>query len=745
MARSASMSTAAASHKDRLIDIHRPSLLVTHSASATTILLASYLVQISKKLRQQGGVLIQISIHIRERNTMDSKNVTPRLMSLHLLEKITDGFSNNRKIGAGSYGTVYRGEHKNGETIAVKVLHLHNNPGLYDEQFEKEYLNIASLQHKNIVRLVGYCHETRRECHPFDGKMVFAENTQRALCFEYMQNGSLKKYLSDESTGHDWCTRYAIIKGICQGLKYLHEELQSPMYHLDIKPDNVLMDENMDPKLADFGLSRLCGGEKTHVTKSAIGTLGYTPPEYIDAAVISNKFDVFSLGVVIIEIMTGPGSRFRNEDMSSQEFIELVHAKWMKRLHATSVYLLDSYSEQVKTCIEIALTCVEANRYKRPSIGIIISKLNETETMAQSPEKDIGSSTYKICHCISTESGLMDIPLNKLISYPLHVTHNRGRLHKTTVSTICQPENDTAIFELIDCTEDLGYVCTIDVHPTEPWILVGHYSGHVSVWNHQTQERLMAFGILNMEKRTISAVRFITQKQWFVAGDSNGYIHVYITTTYNVKKFQAHASYINSLAVHPIDPFVLSSSDDHLIKLWNWENEECIRTFQAHSKEVESVKFDPLTTSNTFASASRDGTIKIWSISLDTPITTLECGAELTSVHYLFVPGSHRHIVTGSSCGTASIWDLERKTCIQNIKGLQEKWSAVAVVDCLPGHPILVTVSEDRIVSFCNSTTHRYQNMVDFELGLIMDFAYIKDTRSLVVAGQHGIALMEIN
>jgi coatomer subunit beta' len=119
----------------------------------------------------------------------------------------------------------------------------------------------------------------------------------------------------------------------------------------------------------------------------------------------------------------------------------------------------------------------------------------------------------------------------------------------------------------------------------------------------------MAFGILNTE--TISAVRFIAQKQWFVAGDSNGQIHVYITTTYKHKKFQAHVSYVNSLAVHPTEPFVLSSSDDHLIKLWNWENEECIRTFQAHSKEVESVKFNPLTTSNTFASASRDGTIKV--------------------------------------------------------------------------------------------------------------------------------------
>jgi serine/threonine protein kinase len=89
---------------------------------------------------------------------------------------------------------IEQGEHKNGETIAVKLLHY--IPGLDDEQFKKEYLNLASLQHKNIVRLVGYCHETRREILPFDGKMVFAEMTKRALCFEYMENGSLDKYLS---------------------------------------------------------------------------------------------------------------------------------------------------------------------------------------------------------------------------------------------------------------------------------------------------------------------------------------------------------------------------------------------------------------------------------------------------------------------------------------------------------------------------------------------------------------------
>lgn len=179
---------------------------------------------------------------------------------------------------------------------------LHEMQGFDDEQFEKEYLNLAGLQHPNIVQLVGYCNETRREYVPYNGKTVLAEVTHRALCFEYMCNGSLDNCLSgiydivqfilvvchhsyslhfkytlsfiatDEYNGHDWNTRYGIIKGICKGLKYLHEELERPFYHLDLKPGNVLLDENMVPKIADFGLSRFFGDDKTRVTNSCIGT-----------------------------------------------------------------------------------------------------------------------------------------------------------------------------------------------------------------------------------------------------------------------------------------------------------------------------------------------------------------------------------------------------------------------------------------------------------------------------------------
>ncbi|KAF8653149.1 hypothetical protein HU200_062595 [Digitaria exilis] len=273
-----------------------------------------------------------------------SGNGLPRDIPFHLLEEITNGFSDERKLGSGTFGKVYMGEPKDGEKIAVKMLY--DMPGLNEEQFLQEFNNLSRLQHPNIVRLVGYCHEIRKTCIEHNGRMIFADRIHLALCFEYMTFGSLDKYLSDEYSGLDWNVRYAIIKGICKGLKYLHEELRPPIYHLDLKPANILLDENMLPKIADFGISRFFADERSRITGSHIGTIGYLPPEYIEGNIISDKFDIFSLGVVIIKI--------------------------------------ESYSKQVKKCVEIALSSVVAERHKRPTIGDIVRKLDDdTETDSQ--------------------------------------------------------------------------------------------------------------------------------------------------------------------------------------------------------------------------------------------------------------------------------------------------------------------------------------------------------------------------
>ncbi|GJN04482.1 hypothetical protein PR202_ga22032 [Eleusine coracana subsp. coracana] len=250
-----------------------------------------------------------------------------------------------------------------------------------DLSFEQEFYNIWKLRHENIVQLIGYCHQVQREPQEYNGKYVFAEVAHRALCFEYMHNGSLKKYLSDECDKLDWYTTYKIIKGTCEGIKYIHERCK--MLHLDLKPDNILLDKNMVAKIADFGLSKIIEQQNTMVTKTIIGSYGYMPPEYINHGKVSNKFDIYSLGVVIINMVTGPESHSQYECMSSKDFIELAEGKWKSKLQATcsDSLLLEEYCKQVKMCTEIALECVNPDRKQRPSILDIISKMLGTEVV----------------------------------------------------------------------------------------------------------------------------------------------------------------------------------------------------------------------------------------------------------------------------------------------------------------------------------------------------------------------------
>uniref|UniRef100_A0A8R7VJ11 non-specific serine/threonine protein kinase n=1 Tax=Triticum urartu TaxID=4572 RepID=A0A8R7VJ11_TRIUA len=164
------------------------------------------------------------------------------------------------------------------------------------------------IKHPNVVECVGCCAES--SSHPMEqssgsGKYILAETRKRLLCFEYVSNKSLDKHITDESSGLEWNTRYKIIKGICNGLHFLHEECH--MVHLDLKPQNILLNSTMMPKIADFGLSRIFGElESRTVTKhNNLGTLGYMAPEYLHKGVVSYKADIFSLGVIVIEIITG--------------------------------------------------------------------------------------------------------------------------------------------------------------------------------------------------------------------------------------------------------------------------------------------------------------------------------------------------------------------------------------------------------------------------------------------------------
>ncbi|CAL4993917.1 unnamed protein product [Urochloa decumbens] len=275
---------------------------------------------------------------------------------------------------------IWQGVTQNGDDVAVKKLKLRDvNPDF--KQFQNEFLNLTKLKHQNIVQILGYCYQTDKK--PFimpDGREVLVDKTHATLCLEYLRNGSIQNHLSDEFCKLDWHTRFRIIKGTCDGLKYIHKDLQKPIYHLDLKPDNILLDKDMVPKIADFGLSRIFGNELARITRRPYGTLGYQPPEYIDKGEISGMFDIFSLGIIMIQIVSRRKDYSECLEMSSDEFINQVRIDWRNRLQATCTGdSLEAYCHQVETCTQMALNCVETDSQKRPNIMKITEKLNELE------------------------------------------------------------------------------------------------------------------------------------------------------------------------------------------------------------------------------------------------------------------------------------------------------------------------------------------------------------------------------
>ncbi|CAM0908456.1 unnamed protein product [Alopecurus aequalis] len=304
----------------------------------------------------------------------------PLCMRLSYLEDITNNFCDERILGNGAFSLVYKGVLPNtGQIVAVKRL-MHKIP-TSEEHFENEIRLLTKLEHPNIVRLLGYCNETRHLHKTHEGKFVFVSDTEYLICFEGVPNGSLDKYISDVSCGLDWHTRCKIIQGISFGLQYLHEQANGPILHLDLKPANILLAENMVPIISDFGLSRLLHKNLTIHTADITGTLGYMPPESF-RGIITSMHDIFSFGVIICEVITGHREYPYDIRKHSEEFIELEVEKWRNKLQQDREYaMLDKYCQQIKRCIQISLICLNPERHKRPAIKEIVDMLQGLKSM----------------------------------------------------------------------------------------------------------------------------------------------------------------------------------------------------------------------------------------------------------------------------------------------------------------------------------------------------------------------------
>ncbi|KAM0883850.1 hypothetical protein ACQ4PT_031373 [Festuca glaucescens] len=326
---------------------------------------------------------------------LQDPSATPVALPLEFLKAITCDFSAEQELGRGGYGVVYKvrpipstlqlsiGVLSSGKLIAVKdLVNLYN---MGHEKFEKEASSLMGIKHENVVQFVGYCAESRWEMMELQGKYICAEVPKRLLCFEYVCKNSLDKYISDESPGLEWNMRYKIIRGICGGLHYLHEECR--IVHLDLKPANILMDATMMPKIADFGLSRIFGVQQSRIiTQNRPGTLGYMAPEYIFQGAVSIKADIFSLGVIIIEIITGSrdyplsgDNSPQSTETSFQKFKEKILEIWrnrLQRLYGDTILL-----EQIQVCVELGIQCIAFKPGKRPVTKHMLGMLDDVNIM----------------------------------------------------------------------------------------------------------------------------------------------------------------------------------------------------------------------------------------------------------------------------------------------------------------------------------------------------------------------------
>ncbi|CAM0908468.1 unnamed protein product [Alopecurus aequalis] len=304
----------------------------------------------------------------------------PTELPFDFLKKITDDFSDKLIISSDPFGKVYKGiVPYDGRVISVKKLQ-ENAPMPADRTFQKEVQNVMALKHENITRIIGYCSERSKKLVQFDKRYIQADITETLICYEYFPNGNLKENLFGTTTTvniEDWDTRFKMIKGVCQGLRYLHK-LDIPIVHMDLKPENILLDAKMVPKIANFALSRVFGQEQTRLcTQTVVGSYGYMAPEYLYRGEISAQSDIYSLGLMIIEIATREQNCPEENQPSARKFIEKVQNNW------TPVHIGAKYSSlnaeclrQVKVCIEIGLECVNIDRKSRPPIEKIVARLH---------------------------------------------------------------------------------------------------------------------------------------------------------------------------------------------------------------------------------------------------------------------------------------------------------------------------------------------------------------------------------
>lgn len=298
------------------------------------------------------------------------------------LMEATNGFSPHNLLGEGGFGSVYKGHMVDGREVAVKQLKIGGGQG--EREFRAEVEIISRIHHRHLVSLVGYC----------------ISDSRRLLVYDYVPNNTLYFHLhGDGRPVMDWAKRVKIAIGAARGIAYLHEDCHPRIIHRDIKSSNILLDYNFEARVSDFGLAKLCQDANTHVTTRVMGTFGYMAPEYASSGKLTEKSDVFSFGVVLLELITGrkpvDASRPLGEEslvewarpllshaLESEQFDELVDPRLEKNYVDSEMFRL----------IEVAAACVRHSSAKRPQMGQVVRAFDSMATSDLTNGMRVGES-----------------------------------------------------------------------------------------------------------------------------------------------------------------------------------------------------------------------------------------------------------------------------------------------------------------------------------------------------------------
>ncbi|XP_066349574.1 G-type lectin S-receptor-like serine/threonine-protein kinase At4g27290 [Miscanthus floridulus] len=311
----------------------------------------------------------------------DEEDLELPFLSFRDIVSATNNFSDGNMLGRGGFGNVYKGMLPDNKVVAIKRLGKGSRQGA--EEFRNEVVLIAKLQHRNLVRLLGCC----------------IHGDERLLIYEYLPNKSLDCFIFDPASKRalDWPTRFKIIKGISRGLLYLQQDSRLTIIHRDIKTSNILLDADMSPKISDFGMARIFGGNQQEAnTNRVVGTYGYMSPEYAMDGAFSVKSDTYSFGVILLEIISG----LKITSTQFTSFPSLLTQAWSLWKDGKAIDLIDSSivgtcsPVEALRCIHIGLLCVQDNPNSRPLMSSVVFMLENETTLRSVPKQPMYFSQW---------------------------------------------------------------------------------------------------------------------------------------------------------------------------------------------------------------------------------------------------------------------------------------------------------------------------------------------------------------